>query len=258
MKSISPFALALVCAAFAAPASADVTLKQKTGGKGIGVAASGESTQYLKGMKFRTDQTVGGKMITTIMDPAAKLMVSINHEKKEADVYDIAKLGESMSKIPITDVKASVSPTTITRQIAGATCTVHDVKVEVPMNMGNMPLTIVTSGPQCLVKNGPGHADFAAFYRAAAESGMMFGDPRQAKAQPGMAKGVLEMYRKMAELGVPYALEMNIAFAGEGPMAAMMGKMGNQSMTSEVVSVSTDALADSLFEIPAGYKVNKR
>jgi hypothetical protein len=50
--------------------------------------------------------------------------------------------------------------------------------------------------------------------------------------------------------------EMNIAFEGEGPMAAMMKKMSN-SITTEVVSYSTDPIPDSLFEIPAGYKVKR-
>jgi hypothetical protein len=51
---------------------------------------------------------------------------------------------------------------------------------------------------------------------------------------------------------------VNISFEGGGPMAAIMSKMGGNSITSEVTSVSTDAVADSLFEVPAGYKVNKR
>jgi hypothetical protein len=42
-----------------------------------------------------------------------------------------------------------------------------------------------------------------------------------------------------------------------GPMAELMKKMGNTIVT-EVTTVSTAPIADSMFEIPAGYKVNKR
>jgi hypothetical protein len=249
--------MALVCAAMVQPAFADVTMKQKTSGKGMGAAAAGETTQYVKGLKIRTDQSVGGKITSTIIDVVGKRMINLNPEKKEADVYDMTKIGESLEKFPLSDIKASVTPTGQTRQIAGATCTVHEVKVEVPMPMGN-GVTMVMSGPHCLVKNGPGQADFAAVYQAIAQGGFIFGDPRQAKAQPGMAKAMTDMYKRMSELGVPFASEMNISFAGDNPMAAMMSKMGNQSMMSEVMSVATGPVADSLFEIPEGYKINKR
>jgi hypothetical protein len=258
MKSTCPLVVALACAVVSAPAFADVTLKQKTGGNGIGVAAAGESTQYVKGLRLRTDQSIDGKTTSTIIDAVGKRMITLNHEKKEADVYDMTKLGESLSKMPISEIKTSVTPTGQTRQIAQSTCTVHDIKVEVPMQMGGGAMSIVMAGPYCLVKNGPGQAEYTAFYRAAAENNFMFGDPRQAKAQPAQAKAMTEMYRKMSELGVPFATEMNITFAGDGPMAAMMSKMGNQSITTEVTSVSTASIADSLFEIPEGYKVNKR
>ena len=34
-----------------------------------------------------------------------------------------------------------------------------------------------------------------------------------------MAKAMTDMYRKMSELGVPFATEMKIGMEGEGPMA---------------------------------------
>jgi hypothetical protein len=41
-------------------------------------------------------------------------------------------------------------------------------------------------------------------------------------------------------------------------MAAMMNKMGGMTMLTEVVSVSSDAIADSMFDVPAGYKTKQR
>jgi Domain of unknown function (DUF4412) len=253
------FSIALLCLALASPAAADVTTKHKSGGKGMGGMMSGEMTQYVKGLKMRTDQNLGGHETTTIIDVAGKQMIVLNHAKKEADIFDMTKMSENLSKIPISDIKSSITPTGQTRQIAGATCTVYDVRVTAPMAMGaDAGFTLVMTGPHCLVKNGPGQADYKVLYRAIAESGFFFGDPRQAKAQPSQAKAMTEMYSKMAELGIPYAAEMNIAFEGSGPMAAMMSKMGGNSITNEITSVSTAPIADSTFEVPAGYKVNKR
>jgi hypothetical protein len=245
----------LISLALASPAAADVTMKQKTAGKGM-VAMSGESTLYLKGAKMRTDQTVGGSNKSTILDASSRQMIVLDHDKKEADIVDMTKIADGLSKIGVGDVKTSITPTAQTRQVAGATCTVYDVKIAAPMSAGKAPMTMVMAGPYCLVKNAPGQADFSAFAKAVAENGL-FMDPNQAKAQPGLAKGMAEMHRKMSELGVPYSSEMNVSIEASGPMADMM-KKANNTMTTEVTSVTTAAIPDSMFEIPAGYKVNKR
>ena len=260
MKPTRLLRLFLLCCAVASPALADVTLKSKGGGTGMVGAVSGDMTQYVKGLKIRIDQMTGkGKQTTTIIDIVARQMIVLDHEKKEADVINMASLGESLAKGGVSDIATSITPTNQTRQIAGQPCTVYNLKVAVPMQVGNSAMKMVMSGPQCLVKNGPGQADFAAFYRAASEKGM-FLDAAQAKARPAMAKAMTDMYKQMAELGVPFATEMNIGIdAGEagGPMAEMMKKMNN-TITTEVTSVSTAAIEATMFDVPAGYKVSKR
>jgi hypothetical protein len=257
MNSTRLLSTCLLCCALASPAAADVTIKSKGGGSGMVGALSGDMTQYIKGQKVRIDQTTGqGRDTTTIIDMAAKQMIVLNHGSKEAEVIDMTSLGASMDKAGVTDVTASITPTTQTRQIAGQTCTVHDLKVSVPMQMGNMKMAMVMSGPQCLVKNAPGQADYLAFYKAAAENGGFF-DAQQAKTRPAAAKAMTDMYRKMAELGLPYATEMKFGFEGDGPMADMMKKMAN-TITTEVTSVTTSPIAASMFDVPAGYAVKKR
>ena len=258
MKStrfLVPGLAAALCVALAAPALADVTLKSKGSGKGMVGAALGDMTQFVKGTKLRMDQTTGsGRNQSTIIDAAARRMIVIDHEKKQAQVIDMTSLGQSLEKVGVADMSLAITPTSQTRTVAGTSCTVYDVKVAVPMQGAG--ITMVMSGPQCLAKNGPGMADFAAFYKAVAEKGGFFLDPSQAKAQPAAAKAMAEMQRRMAELGVPLSAETTIAMDGTGPMAEMMKKMSN-TITTEVVSISTDAIPDSTFEVPAGYAVKK-
>jgi hypothetical protein len=257
MTSTRLFGIALLCCATASPALADVTVKSKATGTGMVGAVAGDMTQYIKGLKTRTDQTTGtGKHTTTIIDIATKQMIVLNHDAKEADVIDMKNLSESLAKSGATDIVATITPTTQTRQIAGQTCTVHDLKIAVPVQTGKMQMTMVMSGPQCLVKNGPGQADFQAFYRAASENGG-FLDATQAKTRPAAAKAMTDMYRKMSELGVPFATEMKIGMEAEGPMAEMMKKMNN-TISTEVTSISTAPIAATAFDVPDGYKVNKR
>jgi hypothetical protein len=248
---------ALVCTAVASPASADVTLKSKGSGRGMVGAMAGDMTQFVKGQKMRIDQTTGdGRQTTTIIDANGRQMMVLDHEKKEASVIDMNVLGDSMAKAGLSEFSSSITPTSQTRQIAGSTCTVYDLKISVPMNMANTPITMVMSGPQCLAKNATGQADFAAFYRSAAEKGFVL-DPAQAKAQPAVAKAMADMHRKMAELGVPLATEITIGMEATGPMAEMMKKMSS-TIISEVTSVSAAAIPDSTFDVPAGYTLNKR
>jgi hypothetical protein len=249
--------IALLCCAIASPALADVTLKSKGTGTGMVGAVAGDMTQYVKGLKSRTDQTSGaGRQTSTIIDIATKQMIVLNHDTKEADVIDMTNLSETLAKAGATEITATITPTLQTRQVAGQTCTVHDLKVAVPMQMGKSQMTMVMSGPQCLVKNGPGQAEFLAFYRAASENGG-FLDATQAKTRPAVAKAMTDMYRKMSELGVPFATEMKMSMEAEGPMAEMMKKMAT-TISTEVTSVSTAPIAATMFEVPAGYKVSKR
>jgi len=249
----------LAAVAITAPAAADVTVRQKTSGKmAMGGPMGGEGVQYIKGARMRNDEAITGEGTSTIVDLTTQQMIVLNPKRRQADVYDMTTLGTELAKISASDVQARITPTTETRQLAGATCTVHNMSVAVPTDMGGEKIQLMISGPVCLSKNAPGQADFAAFYKAGAEKGMFFGDPRTAKAQPGHARALAALHREMANLGVPLAQEINISFEGTGPMAGMMSKVGRSTITTEVLSVSTEAIPDSTFEIPAGYKVNKR
>jgi hypothetical protein len=94
----------------------------------------------------------------------------------------------------------------------------------------------------CLAKDAPGQADFARISRAMAERAVV-ADPQSA------------IQRQIAELGVPYATELTFRLGANVPGAAMH-KIGTH--TTEVSSVSTAPIPDSMFEIPADYKVTKR
>jgi hypothetical protein len=63
-----------------------------------------------------------------------------------------------------------------------------------------------------------------------------------------------EMYRQLAKAGIAYATDMQMRIEGSGPMAAVMSRMGNIKTGSEVTAVSTEALSDDLFSVPAGFK----
>jgi hypothetical protein len=254
---------AVLALGLALPAHADVTLKQTTGGKGLGISGTASGTTYIKGNKMRSDVVMGDKTQTTIFDVDAQKMYVFDSKKKEADVWDMATFGAELSKtVDMSGAQASVKPNGQTKQIAGRTATGYDVEISMQSAMGgskDMTMTVTLAGPTWIVKSAPGSADYAGFYKAAVTKGWIFSDPRGAKAQPGQAKAMAEMYKQMAEIGgIPYETNVQIKMSGSGPMAGLLSKMGNVTMTTTVDSVDVAPLADDLFAPPAGYKLNQK
>lgn len=251
---------ALLALALASPAWADVTIKQITTGKGLGMSGTMAGTTYIKGMKMRTDIVNGDTTRTTVFDLETQTMYAFDSKKKEADVWNMQAFSQEMAKaVDTSQMKTSLTPNGKTKTIAGKTAQGYDMAVSVPAAIGgskDMSMTVELTGPVWIVKGAPGTEDYVRFYNAAIERGWIFSDPRAAKAQPGQAKSMAEMYRKFAETGgVAYETDVQIKMSGSGPMAAIMSRMGNMQSTTTVQSIETGALDDALFAPPAGYKL---
>ena len=246
-----------------AAAFADVTVKSTIVGRGMGASGTMPSVTYIKGNKMRNETVMGDTTRVSIFDLDAQKMYTFDLKKKEADVVDMQKLAADISKnVQVGDMKTSLKPNGKTKDIGGKTATGYDSEISVPAMMGGqngMKMTVHVSGPVWIVKNAPGTQEYMAFYKSASEKGWIFGDPRQAQAQPGQAKAMTEMYRQLAATGgMAYEQEMNVKMSGDGPMAGMFAKMGNISSTQTITSIETGALAADLFAVPAGYKLKEQ
>jgi hypothetical protein len=254
--------LAIAFLAVATPALADVTIKQTTTGKGLGMSGTTSGTTYIKGAKMRTEMVTGDTTRTTIFDLDAQKMYAFDSKKKEADVYELGAFQAEMAKnVDVSAMKAEITPNGQTKDIGGKSATGYDMAVSVPAAMGGgeMKFMVNLTGPVWIVKGAPGAADWANFYKQAAEKGFIFGDPRAVKGNPGQAKAMVEMYRKMADLGgIAYETETSIKLEGSGPMAGLMAKMGGMTASTTVTDVTAGPLADDLFAVPAGYKLKER
>ena len=253
----------LVALAVAVPLRADVTIVQTTTGKGGPIGLDGESVTMLKGGKMRVESVMRGKRTITIIDLDKQQFISINEDKKEAEVTDVSAIAQSMQMFKAEDVRARVTPTGNKKQVLGYDAAEYEMNVVVPFQLpegggSDMQLSVSMGGPVWVSKNAPGLADYQAFYRTAAEKGFVLGDPRQAKAAPGQAKGMLELYRKMAEAGVPLITTIQMKFEGGGPMAGMMSRMGGMNITSTVTKITEGPIDDAMFTVPAGFKVKQQ
>lgn len=253
----------LAALSFAAPAAADVTLKQNVSGKAFGMSGQSTSVTYIKGAKMRTESAMGGKNRVSIFDLDAQKMYSFEAGDKEADVYNLAQLQTDMAAaVDLSSMTATFAPNGKSKEIAGKTANGYDMTMSIPTTMGgnkDMQMTLTMSGPVWIVKGAPGAVDWANFYKQAADKGFIFGDPRAVKGNPGQAKAMAELYRKMADTGgIAYETEMTMKMDGSGPLAGLMAKMGGGTATTSTTEVSTGALADDLFAPPANMKLKER
>jgi hypothetical protein len=255
----------LLCAAFAAAACsayADVTVTTQTSGKAAFIDLGGEGVSQFKGTSQRTDQTIKGKTQALIIDIDGRRFVSLDTKKKSATVTPLESIADELQKVGIGTMEATLSKTGQTKQIAGFPCTVHDINLSLPFSPTGqagqgMDLIMVLSGTVCLSTVAPGLADYQAFYKAAADSGFIFGDPRGAKSPTGaaQAKAYAALTRKMAEAGMALESRVNISASGDNPMAGLMAAAAKSDILTTVTRIETGSLPAESFEIPAGYKV---
>lgn len=252
-----PFVLACLVAA---PAAADVTLTATSTGKAMMVDLGGTTVTRIKGNRMRIDTVQGDKATALILDFDGQRMISLDEKKREALITSSAKLQETLGKTTTGEVKASVTPTAETKTIAGISCKVHNVSVEVPFSMGGpeMQMALVMAGPACLSKDAPGYADYQRLYATVAEKGWILGDPRSAQG-PGaaMAKGVANFQKTMAAAGIALDQNVHAELKAEGPMGGMMGKFFKFDSGHVVTKIETGDVDAALFDVPAGYKVKQ-
>jgi len=253
----------LLCGMLAAAgaAQADVSVNTTTAGKAI-VNISGDGVSQIKGKRMRTDSMVGGHAVSLIIDIDNLRFVDIDGKKKSATVTPLASIADELAKVGVGAMQATLTKTAQTKTIAGLPCTVHDIRVSMPFSpMGQpgqgMDLNMVLSGTVCLSTSAPGLADYQAFYKAAADSGFIFGNPAAAKSPTGaaQAKAYAALTKKMAEAGMALESHVVISATGDNPMAGMMGKLAASDITSTVTKIETGDVPAERFDIPAGYKV---
>jgi hypothetical protein len=259
--TIQKIGLFSVLVVSATSALADVTVTVQTAGKATIINVGGEGVTQIKGNRQRADQTMNGKTFTTIIDVDGRRFIDLDDKKKSAVVTPLDSLSEALQKVGAGNLQATLTKTKETKQVAGYPCTVHDLSISMPFSPtgpgSGLDMNLVLSGTGCLSTAVPGLADYQNFYKTAADSGFIFGDPRAARTPTGaaQAKAYAALIRKMTEAGMPLESHIAITAKGDGPLAAMMGKLAASDIQTTVTKVVAGDLPAESFDVPAGYKV---
>lgn len=256
-----------VAICFASPVFADVTIESVMDGKALGFGGRTPGTTYIKGNKMRSDADLGKRVQSTIFDLDAQKMYFFDSRKSEVEVWDMAAFATELNTaVDTAGMKTSYTPNGQTKEVDGQVAEGHDVEMSVPFAMGGAggpAMMLAMTGEAWVVKGAPGTDDYAQFYKAAAEKGWIFTHPSAAKAQPGQARAMAEMYREIAALGgIPYEMNMTMQIrmgdVGVNPVGlvgGLLGRGGNSTITTIIERIETGALSDELFTLPAGYRL---
>lgn len=260
MRATTSFRVSLLAAVFAVCSLAGARIESEVGGMVMGSKMSGTSVTNFDGAKMSVEQDSKGDRVTTIIDADAQRMVIINHNKREAEVFDMSETAGKVRGISSGDVSVNLEPTGEEKEFAGVKAKKHNVNVRVNSSpVEGQDVDVVIQGVAWIAPDAPGIEAYRSFYNAAAEKGLFFVDPKVAKGQAGYAKGMAEIYRTLADAGMAVATELDVKFAGKGLLAGMLTKMGGGAVTSTATKIEeTDFGGSNPFDIPHGYRTRNR
>jgi hypothetical protein len=240
---------------------ADISVSQSrvlTGKAAVLSPAEGlpKITIRIKGMKGRTDVETYGETKTAITDLETKQVLLLRPGSRIAQ--EITPPSVVAGSWPNIDI--SLKPTARSRMIDGVSCAEHAFTMSLDMeSMGNphVPPEAMKGGVMrmngviWIASSTPGAAEWTAFNKAALTSRLL--SPITGESELWMEK----LFEASATVGIPYLTDMTTRFEGSGPMIDMMKEMGTMRTVLRA-RVSTAPIAADLFNLPAGYAVDKR
>ena len=266
-------AVAAVCAISVVSLRADVTVTTIMTMEGAAAAnlppgSLPKITMRIKGMKSRSDIEAAGTTVSVITDLTTKQVITLMPASKTAIVTSPESVAAGGAPIVTPKIDASLKPTGKSQTIDGVVCDEHTFTMLMDMASmagAQMPpeaaemlkgVKMAMNGSIWVAKSAPGVAEIMAFNKAALSSGLL---AAVSGVKPGQAGGMEQLMTAAASApGLPYLTEMTMEMQGEGPMVEAMKQMGAMKMIQKVSTVSTDAIADDLFKMPAGYTVEKK
>jgi hypothetical protein len=252
---------------------ADVTVSQTITIEGAAAALMGGNAaprvvMRFKGTKVRTETEAMGQTTVVLADLATKQTIMLNAADKTARIVE-EDTAPGAKAPPTPEMDVSFKPTGQKRTIDAMACDEYAFAMTVGMSDKTRPGTevppeaaqmlqdvkMLLTGSIWIAKSGPGIAEFVAFQKAAVEANML------SAVSGGMARTGNGLDKVMAAAvsaqGLPYLSEITTNVEGTGQMVEMMKQMGAMKIINKVTAISTEALSDDLFKVPAGYTMVK-
>lgn len=239
-------------------ARADLSLVGRSTVHAMGMQGIGQEGLWLSKTQLRRDLVDRGKAYSHLYDLASREITVVDHSLRQATVYTMSSLNQDAdARFSSKDLKLDLDPTGRKHQLQGWNCVEHKLRSSMPAEVGGEKVSFAMDGTLWLAKNAPEQRETSAFVKAAQEPDFFMGIPALAKNSPGQAKGMSEVVRRLAPLGLLCAVDVNIRYEGTGRMAELSRKLASRiAVTYD--KYSTDALKRDVFDVPKGYRVIKQ
>jgi hypothetical protein len=260
MKRVLPVLILLMLSlawslVLTSPARADLSLSGRSSVLAMGMQGVGQEGLWLRKNKLRRDLIDRGKAYTHLYDVASREITVIDHSQRLASVYAMSSLNhDAGAQFVAKDLKLDLNPTGRRHQLQGWSCQEYKMLAAMPAEVAGEKASFEMDGTIWLARNAAEQSETALFVRAAQEPDFFMGIPVLARKSPGQAKGMSEVVRRLAPMGLICAVDVDTRYQGSGRMAELSRKLASHiAVTYE--RYTTDLVKDEVFEIPKGYRV---
>jgi hypothetical protein len=251
-----PALLLALAGLFAAQtATADLSMTGRSTVVAMGMQGNGQEGIWLHGSQIRRDMIDRGKAYSHLYDLKKHEITVIDHSLRQATVYMMAALNQQTdAKISGKDLKLDLTPTGRKHHLQKWSCAEYDIAAAMPAEVGGEKVSFTLNGTVWLARDTAEQKEVAAFINAAQSPDFFMGIPALTKSSPAQARGMSEIVRRMAPMGLLCAVDVKTKYEGTGRMAALSNKLDSRiSLTYE--QYGSAPLKGDVFDIPNGYKV---
>lgn len=255
---VSALLLASASVFIAQIASADLSMTGRSTVVAMGMQGIGQEGVWLKDTQIRRDLIDRGKAYSHLYNLKKHEITVIDHSQRLAQVYAMSKLNqETDATVSSKDLKLELKPTGRSRTLQKWNCVEHNLDAAMPAEVGGEKVSFTMTGNVWLARDTAEQKEVAEFIQAAKNPNFFMGIPALAKSSPQQARGMSEMVRRMASMGLLCAVDVKTKYEGSGRMAALSNKLDSRiSLTYE--QYGTAPLKAEVFDIPNGYRIERK
>jgi len=250
--------LALAGAFVALSANADLSMTGRSKVIAMGMQGIGQEGIWLRGSQIRRDLIDRGKAYSHLYDLKKREISVIDHSQRLAQIYAMASLNQQTdAKISSQDLKLDLKPTGRKHALQKWNCAEYEIVAAMPAEVGGEKVSFTLTGNVWLARDTEEQKETAAFVNAAQTPDFFMGIPALAKSSPAQARGMSEIVRRMAPMGLLCAVDVKTKYEGTGRMAALSNKL-DSSISLTYQQYGSAPLKADVFDIPTGYRVERK
>jgi hypothetical protein len=251
-------ALAVLGSLAAWSAQADLSMTGRSTVVAMGMQGVGQEGVWLSGPQIRRDLIDRGKAYSHLYDLKKNEITVIDHSQRLASIFAMSALNQQTdAKIASKNLTLDLKPTGKSRPMQKWKCAENTLAAAMPAEVGGEKVSFTMTGTVWLARDTAEQKEVAAFVSAAQTPDFFMGIPALAKSSPDQARGISEIMRRMAPMGLLCAVDVKTKYEGTGRMAALSNKLDSRiSLTYE--QYGTAPLKPEVFDIPKGYRVERK